>query len=278
MNRLWERWDSTLPTLAAPNRGYVVYNLTGRPERGYEGLLVIQLAHAPKGAPEPPENTAYCYLGVQTIRVERQGGRWVVLPQEDFRTVLASGWDRLPSLNCTELPCQLYEAEAGDFTLRLRWQTTCTVDSYTWDDARLTALVAQRYDTTPLPGAEFTYKCGQQLWVIYTGSEEERGNYRTIGAELTRLRTDDGGSAPLEGAFEMSGVTDAYGGGTDGSSWGTTSLVGNWGSEIYLSGGGGLSVKDDFSLPEGFRASFFLNGRRAEDLTLLPVKGGGAFE
>lgn len=55
-------------------------------------------------------------------------------------------------------------------------------------------------------------------------------------------------------------------------------MVGNWGSEIYLSGGGGLSVKDDFSLPEGFRASFFLNGRRAEDLTLLPVKGGGAFE
>ena len=76
----------------------------------------------------------------------------------------------------------------------------------------------------------------------------------------------------------MSGVTDAYGGGTDGSSWGTTSLVGNWGSEIYLSGGGGLSVKDDFSLPEGFRASFFLNGQRAEDLTLLPVKLGAAFE
>ena len=278
MNRLWERWDSTLPTLAAPNRGYVVYNLTGRPERGYEGLLVIQLAHAPKGAPEPPENTAYCYLGVQTIRVERQGGRWVVLPQEDFRTVLAKGWDRLPSLNCTELPCQLYEAKSGDFTLRLRWQTTCTVDSYTWDNARLTALVAQRYDTTPLPGAEFTYECGQQLGAIYTGSEEGRGNYRTIGAELTRLRTDDGGSAPLEGAFEMSGVTDAYGGGTDGSSWGTTSLVGDWGSEIYLSGGGGLSVKDDFSLPEGFRASFFLNGRQAAELTLLPVKGGGAFE
>lgn len=273
MNRPWERWDSTLPTLAAANRGYKVYNLTGSEERGYEGLLAVELAHAPKGSPELPENAACCYLGIQDIRVERQGGRWVVLPRGDFDTVLVRGWGSMPGLICTELPCQIYEAEAGDFTLRLMWWTTCTVDTYTQE---LGSFFSYRsYDTTPDLDAVFHYRTGQELWAVYTGDEAGKGSYRSISADLTRLRTDGGSLTP--GAFEMSGVVDIYGGGTDGSSWGTAELEGDWDNEIPLCGGGGLSVKDDFSLPEGFVVSLSLNGRRVDSLTLLPVEGGGGF-
>ncbi len=274
MNRPWERWDSTLPTLAAVNRGYKVYNLTGSEERGYEGLLAVELAHAPKGAPEPPENAACCYLGVQDIRVERQGGRWVVLPQGDFDTVLVRGWDHLPGYGCTELPCQVYEAQAGDFTVRLRWQTACTVESYTEEEFMFWNV--STYDTNPDPGAAFTIRGGASLWAVYTGSEEGKADYGSIAVSSAPFRRDGSRPAMEDADKSIRGCSAVGGSSSTGEYWGVQSLQGDWDREFFITGGGG--APDGLEPPEKFAVNLYLNRELAAELTLLPVEGGGGFD
>lgn len=266
----WEQWDAGLPVYAQIQRGYAVYNLTGSDETGYEGLLAVELSRAPEDAPAAPEHYAHCYLAVQTIRAEEREGRWIVTPLEPFRTVLALGYNDLPNLNCTQLPARIYEAEAGDFTLRLRRQTRASISDYLYQGPDI-------FHQPPDPDGVFDVAQGVELWAVYTGEEADKADYTSIGAALAPLNRD--GSRPDLGpsdpSIQMPGVTDGGGSSTSGDSWGVKSLEGDWDREIFLSGGGAGGFREA-EQPDGFAADLYLNGRLAAQLTLLPAEGGEA--
>ena len=57
-------------------------------EAAYEALIGVKLNYPPEGQ---AEKEGFVWLAYQTVRVERQEERWVVLPQEDFQTAETAG-------------------------------------------------------------------------------------------------------------------------------------------------------------------------------------------
>ena len=83
-----EHWESGLPGYPDAAAGYFLYNLEER-EEGWDALVVWPLQWAYLSGPEAPpvyktEEEGFLYAACQRVRAERQGGRWVVLPQGDF--------------------------------------------------------------------------------------------------------------------------------------------------------------------------------------------------
>ena len=91
---------------------------------------------------------------------------------------------------------------------------------------------------------------------------------------------DENGSRPQ---LHDPGASGSGGGSSDGSSWGTEYLEAGK-SEIWFSGGGGgyngdlknLISPESLIKPAAYAADLYVNGVKAEELTLLPVEGGGA--
>ena len=112
---------------------YRIYNLVSVGEESYEGILAIPLLEPPPG--ENWVESGESWIAVQTVRAEKQGNRWVVLPQGDFST-LAGPW-RVGGLYSptTVFPFTTYEAQAGDFTIHVNWQTMCYVESIHQDSS-----------------------------------------------------------------------------------------------------------------------------------------------
>ena len=262
----WPLWDSGLPCWPDTQSGYVIYNLEPAGEDAYEGLLVVRLNYPPEDESTEEYGT---WLGVQRVRTERQEGRWVVLPLEDFRT-MRTNWSYLPKYNCDELPAYRYEAQAEGFTISLRYQTTFTVDSYVQNSTWFSS--TSSFDTTPQPHAEFSTGCGNSLYAIYTGDPADKGEITLIGVSIAPLKEDR--SRP---DLRDPGRGDSGGSSSDGTSWGARSLEEDWGPEVSLSGGGFYGGDpEDLILPEAYAADLYLNGEKAAELTLLPTEGGAA--
>ncbi|MGN0967692.1 MAG: M56 family metallopeptidase [Oscillospiraceae bacterium] len=262
----WPLWDSGLPCWPDTQSGYVIYNLEPAGEDAYEGLLVIRLNYPPDG--QPAEDVG-AWLGVQQVRTELQEGRWVVLPLEDFR---AMGTTDTLSLNrsCRDLPAYHYEAKTENFTIRLDYQTTYTVDSYVQSSTWFSS--TSSFDTTPQPHAEFTAGDYQELRAVYTGDLAGKEGITHIGISMAPLNED--GSRP---ELRVPGMGDSGGNSTDGSNWGARSLEEGWGPEVFLSGGGSYGGDPEyFIMPEAFAADLYINVEKAAELTLLPVEGGPA--
>lgn len=258
-------WTGGLPGWANVQSGYYIYNLMPK-DGGYEGLLALELMDAPEGR-EPLENGIW--LAVQTVRAEEQEGRWVVLPQEEFRAVSTS-WDSLPWYSCEELPSVVYQAETEQFTVRLEYQTTHTVESWFQDTGFLFS--SRQFRTTPKPDGEWSVNQGEQTICVYTGPEEEKADIRHIGLSTAPIREE--GVRP-----ELTHPGDGEGGGSSngGDSWGAQTLRGDWDWEIWISGGGSGGLDPErYELPGAFAADLYINGTKTAELTLLPVEGGAS--
>lgn len=244
--------------------GYQIYNMTQAGEDVCEGLLVMELYSPPDGEPWSGL-THEGWLAVQRLRAEKEGDRWVVLPLEGLRAVPG---DQREGSNLG-LPCRLYEAQYGDWVLRARWQTTASVNSQVQSSNGVWMMSS--FDPTPKPHAEFDQGYyWQQFWADYTGSPEEKGKYASIGASMACVRGERG-EAPNSIDPEY---LDTDGG---GSGFGTRTLEGEWEDHIFLSGGGGgmgWGADGAYLPPSAYRAAFYLNGKQAAELILLPVKGG----
>ena len=250
------------------SKGYYIYNLVEVAEDVWEGLLVVQLRDPPEG--RAVGDDGYVWAGVQPLRAEKEGDRWVILPQGDFEAVEAYGWSYMPSLNFSELPAWVYEAEAGDFTLQMRRQTTAYVPSEVQVGNQLFSSAA--FDPTPKPDGEFRWSRGYELNAIYTGSAGDKSKYTHIGVS----------SAPMwEGRerpeLEAPGIVDGSGGSNQGGSWGGQSLDRGWlegDGTVFLSGGGASRTGPE-GFPAAYAADLYLNGELAAELTLLPEPEGG---
>ena len=124
-------WDPGLPGPLEVSAGYGVYQLEEQSQDRYTGWMVAQLQDLP-GQSRPDGN--WTALTTQAVRVERQEGRWVVLPQGDFTVHTALG-ERALRWGYEELPAYVYTGTVGDFRAELRLQKTFVVDNTVQQDA-----------------------------------------------------------------------------------------------------------------------------------------------
>ena len=260
---VYPTWDTGLPCWPNTQSGYAVYNLEPVGGDAYEGLLVVELNYPPEGQAAEESHT---WLAWQSLRTERQDGRWVVLPLGEFQTV-ETNWGSLPPYNCENLPAYLYEARTENFTVRLRYQTAFRVDSYVQNNSWFFS--SQSFDTTPQPQGEFTAMDGQELSVIYTGDPADKDEIRSIGVSCAPVQ--EGEERP---ELRKAGTGNVGGSSSDGSNWGARSLERDWGPEVRISGGGGSRHPKDFDQPAVYAADLYINGVKQAELTLLPVEGG----
>lgn len=270
-----ENWDNVwLPWLedfmADSQNGYQIYNLRPVEDGAYEGLLVFAPVDPALWAREESDDSGQdICLAFQPLRAEKQGDRWVILPLGDFQ--LAWGEDR--SVGNLSLPAWTYEAQCGDFTLRMRYQTTNRIDSYTQNDSLFFS--SRIFSTNPQPGGEFTDGYySTSLTAIYNGDPAGRASIRSVGASCAPMKA--GGERP---ELRRPGTEGTSGSSSNGCGWGNTDTSSweTYGNEIPLGGGGsgGSGVGTwEYPPPDCYAADFYLNGEKAGELTLLPVEGG----
>lgn len=260
----WEDMGLLDEVRAAPevSGGYQIYNLTQVEENVYQGLLVLGLSNPPEGE-EWDSTAASSWLAVQPLQVEKEGERWVVLPLDGFRAVQG---DVRVSGNIG-LPAWEYQAEAGDFILRIQYQNVSAVDSYE-QGSSLFGFYSS-FSTTPIPDGEFVTTFNQTVTAEYIGASEDKGRYQSIGAAYRPLWGDESRPAPQMLLESGSGS----GGSSNGDGWGQNILDWDWGDTVFLMGGGS-SREGILDPPDRYAAAFYLNEKKAAELTLLPVKGG----
>ena len=262
-------WDSgtwEIPGLPYLNTqsGYLIYNLAPAGADAYEGLLVLEQSE------KPPLGEGGVALAIQPLRVEKQKGRWVVLPRGNFRTTNSYNVG-LFTFPCDALPSWNYEAEAGDFTLQMRRQTLSYVDSYVQSGGMFWSTSA--FDATPQPGGSFTTRHGEELVALYTGDPADWDRYTHIAASSCSVWQE--GVRP---ELRNPGLVNGGGNSTAGDSWGGRDLESDdWRDPIFLSGGG-ASAREEFEHPGSYAVNFYLNGQLAAELTLLPVEGGSIYD
>ena len=274
-----ESWDSVrMPRLESftvdRQSGYRLYNLRPVENGAYEGLLVLEpdtIAPWVEKELPPWDGTVHSrYLAIQPLRAEKQGDRWVILPLGDFQVVQGDERDT----GNLGLPAWTYEAQCGDFTLRMRYQTVAYAEVRS---VRMGAFLsnAWTFDTTPKPGGQFIngyYSI--DLTAVYTGDPADRASILSVGASC----------APMEAGGErpelQRGMGNSSGSNSTGSIWGFRDDF-DWamhGDEIRLGGGGvggsGGSEPWVYPPPDCYAADFYLNGEKLGELTLLVVEGG----
>ncbi len=264
--------DQGLPNGIDPSCGYQIYNLTRVGENAYEGLLALTLHDLPEGV-EWDGTVARRWMAVQPLRAEKEGDRWVILPRGELTAM--QGDVRLGGN--IGLPAWEYAATAGDFTIRMRWQTTSRVDSR--EQVSNGFWTTSTFGTTPVPDGEFTSLFDQILLADYHGAPEDRGKYRSIGVSSMPMWGNEGRPEldPLAPPGQNPDAVDWSGSSSDGSSWAQRTLDYDWGDMIFLSGGGS-SREGLIDLPAAYAADLYLNGEKTAELTLRPVEGGTSLD
>lgn len=265
---IYPTWDTGLPCWPNTQSGYAVYNLEPVGGDAYEGLLVVELNYPPEGQAAEESHT---WLAWQSLRTERQDGRWVVLPLGEFQTVETEGQNLM--WGCGQLPAYVYHGSGGAFTVSVRHQTIFAVDNTVQDTSDMSWFfgASTRYDMTPKPHAEFdTVNVTQELSCRYFGGEADKAGIRQVGVSAAPMDS-------IPDRPELRSASYGYHGGSssDGACWGSVELSGDWGNEISMGGGGYSGVFDEekFDLPRYYAADLYINGSLAAELTLPLLKG-----
>ena len=257
--------------------GYSIYNLNQVEEDVWEGVLVIQLVKPPEGV-EWDGLSAHRWLAIQRLRAEKEGERWVVLPQEDIWTVQG---DAREGGNLA-VPAWVYEGEYGDFTLRIQWQTMASASSNNITSSNaFFGISSAHFDPTPNPHAEFDQVSMDYItYAVYHGDPDRKGGYTGIGVSCVPIYGEPDGRPGVEPLDEDWLGSYSTGSSSGGSHTGTRILEDGWDDWIFLSGGGGSYTGNDtesYSLPRAYAVDLYLNGKLAAELTLLP-EGGEWYE
>ena len=264
------RWpEVSWKDLVDRSNGYDIYDLAPAGEDAYEGLLVFTL-HSPPRGEQWSGAVAERWLAVQWLRAEKEGDRWVVIPQEGIRAVPG---DQRVNGNLG-LPCRVYEARYGDWLIQARWQTTAAVNSLVQNSNGFWNMAS--FDSTPKPRAQFDQSCDHyQFWAVYTGDPDKKSGYTSISlAALPVYGEEDREPESIDPSYLD---TDSSGTSNWGNSFGNCVLEDGWEDTVFLSGGGGgmdWGADGADLAPSAYRAKLYLNGGQAAELTLLPVEGG----
>ena len=263
----WTTWEADLPGWPNTEGGYYVYNLELVENDVYRALMIVKLLGDEAGEPAPEGKE---YIALQNVQVERQSGRWVVIPLEDFRVQLEQ--DGGLCWGCENLPAYGYEGVDGDFKVEVTLQKCFVVNNHVQVNNNGWFFSTSRFDTVPKPDAQFdTVYWNRWSSVTYLGSQEEKKNITSLGLICAPAGKD--GTRPELDGRDMS--SNSSGSSNHGELWCNTGLGVDWGSEVPMNGGGttrGYS-RSSFELPEFFAADVYVNGEKAAELTLQLKEG-----
>lgn len=260
-------WDCGLDSRPDTYNGYYIYNLKETVDNAYEATLVIKLNYPPDGQ---PEEDGKIYLAYQNLKAEKDNGRWVVTPLEEFQyTATEEVW---LEYGCNALPAIAYTGTADKFKVDMRFQTVHLVDNKIQSNDAVSSMfgTSYSYDTTPKPDAEFThFYDGRRTLCTHLGTQEERESILQLGISTASVYP---GEEKPEDLTEAIGSA-VSGNSSDGRSWGSRTTFDDWGPTIELNGGGGgggysAMIKNDF--PEYFVADFYVNDELYAEMELYP--------
>ena len=266
-------WEPGLDEWANTQSGYYIYNLKHIDSDTYEGLFVIELNYPPDGKAAEINKT---YLAVQNLRVEKENGRWVAIPLEDFRHIETISQSL--AWGCLGLPGITYVGESNDIRIEVTSQTIHTIDSTVTNQNDLWFMSSSFYDTTPKPNAEFTNAArSQSTKCIYIGSDANKDSITQIGLSITPVYEGDKRPTNLrDPSQELSKpIGDMMVGGSNtGEQWASKKLNPGWNSTITMDGGGGSTdPTKDIEHPEYFVADLYLNNEKVANIDLTLQKG-----
>lgn len=270
---IFPTWDCGLNEWPDSQSGYYVYNLKQCGKNAYEGLLVLKVNYPPDGQAE----IGKMYLAVQNLHVEKERGRWVAIPLENFRNVEAIeqslGW------GCLELPGIIYSGTAADFRVDVKVQTVYAVENSVQQDGDyMFGNSISHFDTTPKPNAEFT-RAGitHSKSLIHLGTAEERNRIEGVGLSVAPVYSGEKRPCDLTAAigYLSEGVS------SNGESWNSQKTESGWGPVVTLNGGGewaeGIEAISDPAwnarVPEYYAADLYINNRLAAQLDLYLQEG-----
>ncbi len=264
---LFPNWDSGLDEIPYAHEGYYIYNLTQRDSDTYEGLLVLRVSYVPDVIPEIDKT----YLGIQSLRVERENARWVTTPLDDFRIV--ETMEREFYWGCLGLPGFKYTAKVDDFEIDVTVQTVFTVDSKIQNENDIGFLFGggSFYDITPEPSAKFT-KGGMRrsYGVMHLGSQAERDLIKSIGISTKAVYSGDDRPKNLT-------PPERYGSSYSNGSecWGAEKTEPGWGPyiEVHTGGHGSTAPERDNIIPEFYVADLYVDGVLVGQVDLYPEGG-----
>lgn len=261
---VYHSWDSGIPAWPTESDGYCVYNLTQPQKNVYEGLMVFRLNYPPDGR---PAEDGMIYVAFQTVRVQKENNRWVLITLEDFRT--AESTDTAFEWGCRDLPGIVYTATADNMKVDVKIQTAYRVDSTKQTNDNFFGNNTY-YDATPLPNAEFTTAyISNSSKLTHLGTQEERNSIEYLGLAVAHV---------YEGESRPENMTAAIGYNSGGSSssgdhWNSTKTDIGWGPELQFGGGGSsIDPKDFITFPEYYAANLYIDGELAAQLDLYPEK------
>ena len=269
-NWVHEHWESGLPGRADHTAGYFLYNLT-ETAGGYTAVVVfpLQLAYL-DGSDAPPvyeTENGNAYAAWQAVRAERQGDRWVVLPQGAFQVAeLQLAREDLSLLRYGDpaLPAAVtYAADVDGLRLEIAWQTVHTVDNAVETGGSWFFGPSATFDTRPKPSARFD---AAMEYSYFTGSETVPGAIDLVDRYAAAPVWADGSGPAL--AFGS-----GQGSSSDGAFWGIGRDFGG------LSGGGGSGCDPDDppARPDHYRMVLsYVDGQEEQIVELRPVEGGDA--
>ncbi len=266
-------WDCGLNSWPSTNSGYYIYNLKHIEKDMYEGLLVIRVNYPPDGQAEEEEKL---YLAAQKLRVEKENGRFITVPLEDFRNIAVA--EQSLEWGCPALSGFTYSGTASDIQIDFTVQTMYYVDNRTGESDDAFFMFGSgpmfgsytTFDTTPKPNAEFSSAFRTQFSnLTHLGTESERNGIRQIGLSVAPVFAGEERPEHLHAA-----VGDSSGGSSDGETW--FSCIANSGLEPTFcqpgSGGSFDPVRDNV-LPEYYAADLYINDTLTAQIDLRLQEG-----
>ena len=264
-------WDAGLPCWPDTAEGYFLYYVEPVGEAAYEALIGVKLNYPPEGQ---AEKEGFVWLAYQTVRVERQEERWVVLPQEDFQTAETAGAMGWLYWGCDALSAYVYQGEAEGIRVEVRLQKGFQVDNTIQETNDMSWFMGPttRFATVPKPNAVFdTVYWNRHVTCAYVGDEARKDEIRKLGVSTMHMEQGEERPKLHYAGGESSGSSST------GENWDSQRLEPGWGPEVSMGGGGsgkGFDKKGSFGLPDQYAADLYINGHKQAELTLLPVEGG----
>ena len=267
---IYPTWDCGVDEWPDSQSGYYIYNLQQYENDIYEGLLMLKVSYPPNGQ---PEEYGKIYLAVQNLRVQKENGRWVVRPLEDFRSVETISQSL--AWGCVGVPGITYAGEANSMRIEVTYQTIHTVDSTVTDQHELGFWSSSYFDTTPKPNAEFSNAArSQSMECVYVGSDSDKDSINHIAVSIAPVFQGESRPAQLRNpSQELSKpIGDMSSGGSNaGKQWVSMKLNPGWDSTIPVDGGGGsVNPIKEIERPEYYAADLYINNEKVAtiDLTL----------
>lgn len=265
----YPNWDCNLNERPSTHGGYYIYNLKHVEKNVYEGLLVIQINYPPGSQAEEERKT---YLAVQNLRVEKENGRWVTVPLENFRNISVS--DQYLEWGCPDLSGFTFSGTASNIQIDVTMQTIHYVDSWVVENDNTFYMLfgsIKNFDITPKPDAVFTTAQRIQFSnITHLGTGSERNDIRQIGLSVAPVFSGETRPENLHAAVG----TYSSGGSSSGRDWFSRTLDPGWGPTFYQGGSGGsFDPAGDNELPEYYAADLYLNNKLVAQIDLHLQEG-----